>query len=75
MLIDSACAMCTNCNLMRQAMNCMLPVQVGKQLSHNNDHVLKQLLREVGQEWDTTGGNARESAIHRLQTHIWNYMC
>jgi hypothetical protein len=53
----------------------MLPVQVGKQLSNNNDHVLKQLLREVGQEWDTTEGNARESAIHRLQTHIWNYMC
>jgi hypothetical protein len=52
----------------------VLPTQVGKQLSHNDDQVLKQLLREIGQEWDTTGGNARENAINRLQTHIWNYL-
>ena len=48
-------------------------MQVVKQLSLHDDAMLKQCLREVGLEWDTTG-NARQSAIDRLKKHIWNFM-
>lgn len=51
-----------------------LYVQVGKQLSRHDDQTLKQCLREIGQEWNTTGGNARENATERLKAHIWNFM-
>lgn len=51
-------------------------VQVGKQLASNDDQVLKACLREIGQEWNTTGsgGKARKNAIGRLKNHVWNFM-